>query len=97
MDGMADLRIDDVTTAGADAGLRAAASRLAPGVGAVRSGDAGAAGVNALAGGLEDADQSLAAALESLGRELASFATWIAGAADGLASTDRAIASQAPR
>jgi hypothetical protein len=97
MDEMADLRIDDVTTAGAVAGLRAAANRLAPVIRAVRSLDTEVAGANTLAGGLEQADQSLAAAFDSLGRELTSFATWIDGAAAGLASTDRTLASQAPR
>jgi hypothetical protein len=94
---MADLRIDDATTAGAVVGLRAAASRLAPVVPAVRGLDTEVAGANALADELEQADQSLAAALNNLGTELTGFATWIDASADGLAGTDRALASEAPR
>jgi hypothetical protein len=97
MDGMADLRIDDVTTAGAVADLRAAANRLAPVIRAVRALDTEVAGANALAGELDEADQSLATALDNLGRELTGLATSIDGAAAGLASTDRALASEAPR
>ena len=94
---MADLRIDDVTTAGAVAGLRAAANKLAPVIRAVHALDTAVAGANALADGLDQADQSLAAALGSLGTGLTEFATWIDGAAAGLASTDQTLASKAPR
>ncbi len=93
---MADLRIDDVTTADAVVGLRAAANRLSPVIRAVRALDTQVAGANELADELDQADQFLGAALDSLGRELTWFATWIDGAAAGLASTDRALASEAP-
>src|SRR5579859_6686186 len=77
MDGMADLRIDDVTTAGAVAGLRAAANKLTPIISAIQALDPGVTGANALADSLDQADQSLAAALDSLGTELAGLTTWI--------------------
>lgn len=96
MDGMADLRVDDVTTADAAAGLRAAANSLTPVVRAVRALDTTVAGVNALAAELDQADQSLGATLGSLGSELTSFATWIDGAAAALASTDQTLASEVP-
>jgi type VI protein secretion system component VasK len=95
MDRMTDLRIDDVTTAGAVAGLRAAANRLAPVIRALRALDTEVTGANALADELDQADQSLAAVLDNLGRELAGLATWIDGAAAGLASTDRTLAAEA--
>jgi hypothetical protein len=95
MDRMTDLRIDDVTTAGAVAGLRAAANRLAPVIRALRALDTEVAGANALADELDQAGQSLAAVLDTLGRELAGLATWIDGAAAGLASTDRTLAAEA--
>jgi hypothetical protein len=93
---MADLRVDDVTTTDAAAGLRAAANRLTPVIRAVRVLDTEVAGANALADDLDRADQFLGAALDSLGRELTGFATWIDGAAAGLASTDQTLASEAP-
>jgi hypothetical protein len=96
MDVMADLRIDDVTTAGAVAGLQAAANRLAPVIRAVRALDTEVAGANALADELDQADQSLAAALDNLGSAMAGLAAWIDGAAAGLAGTDRTLASEAP-
>jgi hypothetical protein len=97
MDGMADLRIDDVTTAGAVAGLRAAANRLTPVIRAVRALDTEVAGANALADELDQSDQSLAAALDNVGSAMAGLATWTDGAAAGFASTDRTLASEAPR
>jgi hypothetical protein len=93
---MADLRVDDVTTADAVARLRAAANRLSPVVRAVRVLDPEVAGANALADELDQADQFLGTALDSLGSELTLFATWIDGAAAGLASTDRTLASEVP-
>ena len=92
---MADLRIDDATTASAAAALLAAANRLVPVTGALRGMDAGVAGANALADELERADQSLATALDNLGKAMAGFAAWIDGAASGLAATDRALAAEA--
>jgi hypothetical protein len=97
MGGMTDLRIDDVTTADAVAGLRVADDRLAPVIRAVRAMDTEVVGANALADELDEADQFLGAALNSLGLELAGFATWIGGAAAALAGTDRALASEAPQ
>jgi hypothetical protein len=97
MDGMADLRIDDVTTAGAVAGLRAAANRLTSVLRAVRALDTEVAGANALADELDQSDQSLAAALENVGSAMAGLATWTDGAAAGFASTDQTLASEVPR
>jgi hypothetical protein len=93
---MADLRIDDVTTAGAAAALVAAANRLVPVIGALRGLDAGVAGANAFADELEQADQSLATALDNLGKALTGLVTSIEGGAAGLAATDRALAAGAP-
>jgi hypothetical protein len=92
---MTDLRIDDATTAGAVAELRAAANRLAPVSLAVGGLDIEVVGANALAVDLDLASWALAAALNNLGGELAGLATQIDGAAAGLASTDRALATQA--
>jgi hypothetical protein len=94
---MADLRIDDAMTAGAVAGLRAAANRLAPVIRAVRGLDTAVVGANALADDLDLAGQALAAALNNLGGELAGLATQIDRAAAGLAGTDRALAAEAPQ
>lgn len=94
---MADLRIDDATTAGAVADLRAAANRLAPVIRAVQVLNTGVAGTNTLAEELDQADRSLAAVLDNLGGELAGLAAWIDGAAAGLASTDHALASETPQ
>jgi hypothetical protein len=96
MGGMADLRIDDATTAGAVTGLRAAANKLAPVIRAIQALDTEVAGTNALADSLDQADQTLATALNSLGTELTGLMTWINDAAAGLASTDQALASEAP-
>jgi hypothetical protein len=95
MDVMADLRIDDTTTADAVLGHRVATNKLAPVVRAVRALDTEVAGANTLADELDQADQFLGAALDCLGRELTSFATWISGADAGLAGTDQALASEA--
>jgi hypothetical protein len=92
---MADLRIDDVTTADAAAALLAAANRLVPVIGALRGLDVGVAGANAFADELEQADQSLGGALDNLGRALTGLTASIDGAAAGLAATDRALAAQA--
>jgi hypothetical protein len=92
---MADLRIDDVTTADAAATLVAAANRLVPVIGALRGLDAGVAGANALADELEQADQSLGTALDNLGKALTGLVASIDGAAAGLAATDRALAAEA--
>jgi hypothetical protein len=97
MDGMADLRIDDVTTAGAVAGLRAAANKLAPVIRAVQALDTGVAGTNALADSLDQADQALVATLDSLGTGLAGLTTWIDDVTAGLPSTDQTLASEAPQ
>jgi hypothetical protein len=97
MDEMADLRIDDVTTAGAVAGLRAAANKLAPVIRAVQGLDTEVAGANVLADSLEQADQSLAVALDSLGTGLAGLTTWIDDVTAGLTSTDQTLASEAPQ
>jgi hypothetical protein len=94
---MADLRIDDATTAGAVAGLLAAANKLAPVIRAVRGLDTAVAGANALAGDLDQASQALAAALGNLGTEVAGLATDIDRAAAGLAGTDRSLAAEVPR
>ena len=94
---MADLRIDDATTAGAVADLRAAANRLAPVIRAVQVLNTEVAGTNTLAEELDQADLSLAAVLDNLGGELAGLAAWIDGTAAGLASTDHALASETPQ
>lgn len=94
---MADLQIDDATTAGAVAGLRAAANRLAPVIRAVSGLDTEVVGANALATDLEQAGQTLAAALGNLGTEVAGLAADIDRAAAGLAGTDRSLAAEAPR
>lgn len=94
---MADLRIDDATTAGAVAGLRAAANRLAPVIRAVRGLDTAVVGVNALADDLDQASQALAAALGTLGTGVAGLAADIDRAAAGLAGTDRSLAAEVPR
>ena len=93
---MTDLRIDDATTAGALAELRAAANKLAPVCRAVWGLDTEVVGANALAVDLDLTSQALAAALNSLGGELAGLATQISRAAAGLASTDRALATEMP-
>lgn len=92
MGGMADLRIDDATTASAVATLRAAAGRLAPVLSAVQGLDTEVVGVNALADQLGQADQALAAALTALGKALTAFATEVSGAATALATTDLRLA-----
>lgn len=92
---MADLRIDDVTTAHAAAALMAAANRLVPVISAIRGLDAGVAGANAFADELEQADQPLGTALDNLGKALTGLAASIDGAAAGLAATDRALAAEA--
>jgi hypothetical protein len=97
MDKMAGLRIDDATNAGAVADLRAAANKLAPVISAVQALDPGVAGANALADSLDQADQSLTAALNSLGTGLAGLTTWIDDVTAGLTSTDQTLASEAPR
>ena len=93
---MADLRIDDMTTASAVTGLRATASKLSPVIRATQALDTEAAGANALADSLNQADQALAAALNALGTELTSLMTWINDTAAGLAGTDQALAPEAP-
>lgn len=93
---MADLRIDDMTTAGAVAGLQAAANKLTPVIRVIQALDTEAAGTNTLADSLDQADQTLATALNSLGTELTALMTWITDTAAGLASTDQALASEAP-
>ena len=93
---MTDLRIDDATTTGALAELRAAANRLALVSRAVWGLDTEVVGVNALAVDLDLTSQALAAALNNLGGELAGLATQIDRAAAGLASTDRALATELP-
>jgi hypothetical protein len=93
---MTDLRIDDATTTGALAELRAAANRLALVSRAVWGLDTEVVGVNALAVDLDLTSQALAAALNNLGGELAGLATQIDRAAAGLASTDRALATEVP-
>ena len=93
---MTDLRIDDATTTGALAELRAAANRLALVSRAVWGLDTEVVGVNALAVDLDLTGQALAAALNNLGGELAGLATQIDRAAAGLASTDRALATEVP-
>lgn len=52
---------------------------------------------NALATDLEQAGQTLAAALGNLGTEVAGLAADIDRAAAGLAGTDRSLAAEAPR
>jgi len=94
---MADLRIDDATTAGAVVGLRAAANKLAPVIRALQALDTRVAGANALAESLDHADQSLAAALGSLGTGLAGLTTWIDDVTAGLTSTDQTLASETPQ
>jgi hypothetical protein len=93
---MADLRIDDVSTADAAAALVAAANRLVPVIGALRGLDVGVAGANAFADALEQDDQSLSTALDNLGRALTGLAASVDGAAAGLAATDRALAAKMP-
>jgi hypothetical protein len=93
---MTDLRIDDATTTGALAELRSAANRLALVSRAVWGLDTEVVGVNALAVDLDLTSQALAAALNNLGGELAGLATQIDRAAAGLASTDRALATEVP-
>jgi len=94
---MADLRIDDVTTAGAVAGLRAATNKLAPVIRAVQALDTGVAGTNALEDSLDQADQSLVVTLDSLGTGLAGLTTWIDDVTAGLTSTGQTLASEAPQ
>ena len=93
---MTDLRIDDATTTGALAELRSAANRLALVSRAVWGLDTEVVGVNAFAVDLDLTSQALAAALNNLGGELAGLATQIDRAAAGLASTDRALATEVP-
>jgi hypothetical protein len=93
---MADLRIDDVTTVDAATALVAATNRLVPVIGVLRGLDAGAAGANAFADELEQADRSLGTVLDNLGRALTGLAASIGGAAARLAATDRALAAGAP-
>ncbi len=94
---MSDLRIDDATTSGASAGLRAAANRLSPVVRAVQALDTGAAGVNALATELDLGDQTLVAALNDLGTELTKLASQVDAAAADFAGTDQALAADTAR
>jgi hypothetical protein len=94
---MSDLRIDDATTSGASAGLRAAANRLSPVVRAVQALDTGAAGVNALAAELDLGDQTVVVALNGLGTELTKLASQVDAAAAGFAGTDQALAADAVR
>jgi hypothetical protein len=94
---MADLRIDDATTAGAVAGLRDAANRLPPVIRAVRGLDTEVVGANALQGDLDQASQALAAALSNLGTEVAGLAADIDRAAAGLAGTDWSLAAEVPQ
>ncbi len=93
---MADLRIDDATTAGVVAGLRAAANKLTPVISALQALDTGVTGANTLADSLDQADQSLIAALDGLGTGLAGLTTWIDDVTAGLTSTDQTLASEAP-
>jgi hypothetical protein len=92
---MADLWIDDATTGGASAGLRAAANRLSPVVRAVQMLDTGAAGANALAAGLDVGDQTIVVALNGLGAELSKLASQVDAAAANFAATDQALAADA--
>ena len=94
---MSDLRIDDVTTNGASAGLRAAANRLSPVVRAVRALDTEAVGVNALATELDAGDQTVVVALNGLGVELIKLASQVDAAAAEFAGTDQTLAADAAR
>jgi hypothetical protein len=94
---MSDLRIDDGTTSGASAGLRAAANRLSPVVRAVQALDTGAAGANALAAELDLGDQTVVMALNELGTELTKLASQVTAAAADFAGTDQALAADAAR
>jgi hypothetical protein len=94
---MSDLRIDDATTSGASAGLRAAANRLSPVIRAVQGLDTGAAGVNALAAELDLGGQTVVMALNGLGTELTKLASQVDAAAADFARTDRALAADAAR
>jgi hypothetical protein len=94
---MSDLRIDDATTSGASAGLRAAANRLSPVIRAVQALDADAAGVNALAAELNLGEQTVVLALNGLGTELTKLASQVDAAAAEFAVTDQALAADAAR
>ncbi len=94
---MSDLRIDDATTSGASAVLRAAANRLSPVIRAVQGLDTEAAGVNALATELGLGDQTVVMALNGLGEELTKLASQVDAAAADFARTDQALAADAAR
>lgn len=94
---MSDLRIDDGTTSGASAGLRAAANRLFPVIRAMQGLDTGAAGANALAAELDLGGQTVVMSLNGLGTELTKLAFQVDAAAADFAGTDRALAADAAR
>ena len=82
---MTDLEIDDGSTEGAVATLRAAAAQLEPVIRAAQELNVRPAEANAAAGEPDQADRSLATALDNLGKGLAGLADWMESAAAGQA------------